>query len=249
MAIPTKEPTLLTDEADEALVPAAPVAMFERLARDPSVDVEKLERLIAMQERIMAHNAEAEFNAAFAAMLPKIPTIVERARTDKTAYAPLEDIIETIRPILAEFGFSLSFRTEWPEKNMVKVVGILTHRAGHSRNSEFLSAADQTGSKNAIQALGSAVHYGRRYTARDLLCIVTREADDDGERSDKGKAPAAPAGYDDWMADMASAADEGLQKLQIAWNQSKTEYRTYTAQYNKAQWASLKTKAGKVRHA
>src|SRR4051812_23812986 len=166
-----EQPTLApTDEAPStalAVQSADPfTAMVERLAANPDVDVVKLEKLIAMQERILDRNAEAAFNAAFAEMAGEIPTVTERGKTDKGTYARLEDIIQAVRPILQRHGFALSHRTEWPEKTLVKVVGILTHREGHSRQSEFLSGADASGSKNAIQGLGSAVAYGRRYTTK-----------------------------------------------------------------------------------
>lgn len=217
--------------------------MFERLAKDPGVDVEKLERLIAMQERILKHNAESAFNAAFAAMQPEIPVIAERGRTDKASYAELEDIVEAIRPILAKHGFALSHRTEWPDPSRVRIVGILTHREGHQRTSEFLSSADSSGSKNAIQALGSAVSYGRRYTTKDLLNIVTRREDDDGLVSESFKAPETPAGYDDWWADMTACSEEGWPKLSQAWGRSSQEYRAYTQRHNKVKWDGLKKKA------
>src|SRR5688572_10931954 len=105
--------------------------MFERLAKDPAVDVEKLERLIAMQERILAHNAKAEFYADFARMQPTLPTVQERGRTNNGAYATHEDIVEAVRPKLKEFGFALTFRTEFPDATTVKVIGVLAHRSGH----------------------------------------------------------------------------------------------------------------------
>ena len=136
-----------------ALVPAAEappadgfVAMVERLASNPQVDVAKLERLLDMQERILNRGAESAFNTAFAQMQGEVETVIERGRTDKGAYAKLEDIIDTVRPVLQRHGFSLSYRTEWPEKR-VRVVGILTHAAGHARTSEFLADADTSGSK------------------------------------------------------------------------------------------------------
>lgn len=223
--------------------------MFERLARDPHVDVDKLERLIAMQERIMRHNAEAAFNLSFAAMLPSMPTIVERSKTDKTTYAALEDIIEPLRPILSQHGFSLSFRTEWPSEKLVKVVGILTHREGHARTSEFLSAPDKTGSKNDIQALASAVSYGKRYTTNDLLCIVTRGADDDGHRANvtkKTETP-APAGYDDWLANLEAVADEGTARFGKMWNDSPDVNRKYLIATAPKLLASIRAKAAKVK--
>lgn len=221
--------------------------VVERLAANPAVDVVKLEKIIELQERIIRHNAESAFNVAFAAMQADIPTIIERASTDKTSYAPIEDIIEPIRPVLKRHGFSLSFKTEWPEKGTVKVIGILTHAEGHARTSEFQSAADQTGSKNAIQAFGSSVSYGRRYTAKDLLCIVTREEDDDGEASEKAKQPEAPEGYDPWFSTLDGVASEGMATFAKAWNNSPEAFRRHLSATAPTVLARLKTKAAKVK--
>ncbi len=48
---------------------------------------------------------------------------------------------------------------------------------------------DATGSKNAVQAIGSSTAYGRRYTACALLNISSRlsaDADDDGKAAGNG---------------------------------------------------------------
>lgn len=237
-AQPTQE-LAVSKTADAGMLP-----MIERLAAMPEFDVAKLEKLIDMQERILDRNAAAAFNIAFAQMQPKIPTIIERKSTDKGKYAPREDIVEVIRPILSEFGFSLSFRTEWPEKTVVKVVGILTHREGHSRESEFMSAADTSGSKNAVQALGSAVEYGRRYTTTDLLNIASRGGDDDARGSGK---PEPPAGFETWFVDMEAVAPEGIAKLQDAWNKSSKEFKEFTAKHYLDQWEQMKRKARAVK--
>jgi hypothetical protein len=263
----TLQPTLMDETApttglqrkeDAPPVPATHgndlVLMFERLATNPDVNVEKLERLIAMQERIMAHNAKAAFDAAFAAMQPDIPEIDEKGRILvrgelQSTYARNEDMQKVLRPILAKHGFSLSFETQWPDKQTVKVFGILSHREGHSRRSEFLSDADTSGNKNAIQALGSAVSYGHRYTTKDLLNITSRaasERDDDGGSSEKFKAPAPPDKYDDWKVDMEAKADEGLKALQVAWTNSAGAFKNYVSKHDRQWYEQLKVKAGKV---
>lgn len=222
------------------------VLMFERLATNPDVDVAKLERLIAMQERILAHNAEAAFNSAFAVMQAQIPTITEKGVTNNGKYAKLEDIVDVVRPILSLHGFSLGFRTEWPDKATVRVIGILTHRDGHSRQSEFLSSADSSGNKNAIQGLGSAVSYGHRYTTKDLLNITSRGEDDNGQATGRSTAP-APAGYDDWLTDLTAAADTGYAALEKAFKASKPEFRDYCTKRDAISLAKLKTKARGVK--
>jgi hypothetical protein len=217
--------------------------MFERLAADPNVPVDKLERLIAMQERIEANNARAAFNAAFAEMQVEIPTVHERGKTDKATYARLEDIIEAVRPILGRHGFALSHRTEWPDAKTVKVIGILMHREGHSRESEFLSAADASGSKNAIQGLGSAVAYGRRYTTKDLLNIATSDEDDDGART----GPAGgPDGYSVWLESMEDVAVEGTGRLQVEFQKSAKAFKEYATSKDISRWRAIKAKAAKV---
>lgn len=252
------QPTLppVTDEmaraadavGNVALVVPEPrgATMFERLAADPNVPVDKLERLIAMQERIEANNARAAFNAAFAEMQVEIPTVHERGRTDKATYARLEDIIEAVRPVLGRHGFALSHRTEWPDTKTVKVIGILMHREGHSRESEFLSAADASGSKNAIQGLGSAVAYGRRYTTKDLLNIATSDEDDDGARTSRKPEAKEPAGYEVWWDDIQAVADEGFGPFSVAWNNSKETFRAYAMSTSRDVLSKLKLKAKAV---
>jgi hypothetical protein len=243
----------LLDHGEKALVTADPepaaglMSMIERVATTPGIDINVLERLMAMQERILARDAESAFNVAFAAMLKDIPTIIERASTDKARYAPLEDIIEAVRPVLSRHGFSLSFQTKWPDQKTVHVLGLLTHVEGHCRTSEFLSAADNSGSKNAIQALASAVSYGKRYTTKDLLCIVTRHEDDDAESSEKHKQPAAPDGYDAWFATLEGVASEGMPAFGKAWNASKEEFRKYLVQTAPKMLASLRTKSTRTK--
>lgn len=163
------------------------VAMFERLARDPNVDPEKLERLIALQERIMRHNAKAAFDGAFSKMQPKIPVITENGRievrgTVRSTYAPLEDIHDVVKPILAEHGFAIRHRTEWPKDGIIRIVGILSHEQGHSEETAFEAPLDKSEYRTEIQSMGSTVSYGRRYTTLDLLNISTRKADNDGQK-------------------------------------------------------------------
>lgn len=243
----SEQPEVAAPSTAIAIAPASMVMMFERLATNPDVDVAKLERLIAMQERILSRNAEAAFNAAFSEMQAEIPTVIEHGKTDKGTYAELEDIVSAVRPVLHKHGFALSHRTEWPEKSIVKIIGILTHRDGHSRTSEFMSAADASGSKNAIQGLGSAVSYGRRYTTKDLLNIVTRGEDDNGQSSEKGKQPESPAGYDAWLAVLEAIPSQGMPALTEAWNKSKPEYRNFLMKWGAHRWATMKTVAAKVK--
>ena len=246
MPAPVKEMTL-TSKEETALVPQSDLAsQIVSLAANKDLDVAKLQALIEMQERMLRSQAEAAFNEAFAIMQGEIPTVAARKKGDKWKYAPLEDIVEIVRPILKDHGFALSHRTEWPEKGVLKVVGILSHRLGHSRQSEFVSGADPSGSKNAIQGLGSANQYGRRYTTNDLLGIATRE-DDDGAATSRS-AITDPEGFDNWATDFATVAvEQGIEAMRAAWKQSKPEFRDHMTKHYKGRLEGIRVRAEKVK--
>lgn len=175
-----EESALATPDAN------AIVSMIERAALDPRVDMDKMERLLAMQERIFDRNARMAYASALAVMQPKMPVITERGsikNSDKkvqSRYALWEDINDAIKPLLAEHGFALSFRTGTTAEGKITVTGILSHREGHQEETTISLPHDSSGSKNAVQAVGSSTSYGKRYTATALLNITSRGEDDDG---------------------------------------------------------------------
>jgi hypothetical protein len=245
---PLLEPEKPATETKALTVQPTPdaIGMFERLAKDPTVDVDKLQKLIDLQKDIMRTNAEIAFNAAFVQMQKDIPAIKASREGDKWNFAALEDIVTIVRPILSKHCFTLSHKTEWPDAKTVRVIGILTHEQGHQRTSEFISVADSSGSKNAIQALGSTVSYGRRYTTKDLLCIVTEDEDDDGEKGGK-EQPDAPKGFDDWWTDLQAAADNGWDTFKQAWNpESVKAFREYAATHEAKKLDNLRARARRI---
>ncbi|EJV1365150.1 ERF family protein [Pseudomonas aeruginosa] len=158
---------------------ATVLQVIQKAASDPSCDIEKLERLMAMHERMQAKQAEQQYTEALAAMQQELPAIAERGDANgRYSYALWEDINERLKPILAKHGFALTFRTPRNEKG-VEVEGVLSHRGGHSERTSMLLPADTSGNKNAVQAVASSVSYGKRYTAGALLNYTTHGEDDD----------------------------------------------------------------------
>src|SRR5437762_7455570 len=100
----------------------AVLALIERLALDPGADAAKLERIVAMYERVRAREAELEFNAAKGRILKKLAGIklvknrpalyeIEKGKPQKATYeafkyAPLEEIDKHLRPLLVGIGAS-----------------------------------------------------------------------------------------------------------------------------------------------
>jgi hypothetical protein len=180
-----------TEELPSAPVPvsdsAAIFQIIERAARDPNVDIDKMQRLMEMHERMQASRAKASYAAALADMQPNLPVIDERGKGhNDVSYALWEDISEAIRPVLQQHGFALSFRTG-REGDKITVTAVLSHRDGHSEETTMLLPIDGSGNKNAVQAVGSSTSYGKRYSACALLNIASRGEDDDG-KTGGGKA-------------------------------------------------------------
>jgi hypothetical protein len=158
----------------------AMLQIIQRASIDPSCDIEKLERLVSLKERMDAKNAQTEFNASMAAMQCDIPSIAERGEGhNRKTYATLEDINDVIKPIMQRYGFAMSFRVEHKAEG-VSVTGVLMHRAGHREETTMLLPTDTSGGKNAVQAVASSVSYGKRYVMCAMLNISTRGEDDDG---------------------------------------------------------------------
>src|SRR5690349_2273846 len=122
----------------ERLLPAPPsdspstvLALVERVALDPRADVEKLERMMAMYERLKGKEAELAYNAAKGRILKKLARIkivknrsvlyeIEKGNPKKGThevfkYAPLEEIDKHLRPLLAKEDMDLSYSDEQGE--------------------------------------------------------------------------------------------------------------------------------------
>jgi hypothetical protein len=162
------------------------------MAKDPAVDIQKLDRLLAMQERLEARQAEQEFNAATARLAKVMPRVkkngtvnlIKKDGTDGGSYsfAKWEDMDAILRPLYTAEGFSLSFDAEprQGEGGGLVVTGRLSHDRGHSRTASLPLALDAGAGRNNLQAMGSTLSYGKRYTAEMLLNIVREGTDDDG---------------------------------------------------------------------
>ncbi|MFE3839638.1 ERF family protein [Pseudogemmobacter sonorensis] len=170
-----------------ATAPDAMVSVIERVMLDPSIDIEKMERILAMKERMDAQHARVSFASALAAARAEIPPIVKDATVDFTSakgrthyrHETLAGIAKVIDPILPRYGLSYRFRTEQGNGGVL-VTCIIAHAAGHSEETALVAPPDASGSKNGYQAIGSAVTYLQRYTLKAALGL-SAEADDDAQ--------------------------------------------------------------------
>jgi hypothetical protein len=176
---------------------SAVLVLIERLALDPRADVEKLESMLAMYERLKAKEAELAYNAAKGRILKKLAGIrivknrsvlckIDEGKPQKGTYAafkyaPLEEIDRHLRPLLAEEEMDLFYSDEPGEGGGILIRGRLKHLpSGHYEDSFMPAPLDTTGGKSDVQAVGSTNSFLRRYVACNIFNIVVVGDDDDG---------------------------------------------------------------------
>ncbi|GAK69332.1 hypothetical protein RRU01S_04_01540 [Agrobacterium rubi TR3 = NBRC 13261] len=169
------------------------IAVIERAATNPDVDIEKMERLLAMQERIMERQAKADFNAAMSDCQAEMQQVLMRHenKETKSKHAKIDDVDNVGRPIYTKHGFSLSFSSTETLEGLIHMTCTVRHRAGHETTLTKSGFRDDTGpkggaTKTKIQGSASTGTYLRRYLTCEAFNIVTTEmvqADNDGNRS------------------------------------------------------------------
>lgn len=163
------------------------MAVIERIATNPDADIAKLEKMLDMQERILNRNAKQAFTADLAAMQMQLPRVAEKGSGHNNAkYALLEDINDKVRPTLHQYGFAITYRVSHSGTG-INVTTVLSHREGHSEETTIVLPADTSGSKNAVQAVGSTISYGKRYGICALLNISTGDDNDVGYQDEPGQ--------------------------------------------------------------
>ena len=164
------------------------VSMFERLAKDPAVDVTKLEKLMELQERAIARDAKAQFVSAMAAAQAEMKAVATDSDNPQTRsrYASYEALDRALRPIYSKHGFALSYDTDdSPKAEHVRVLCEVMHIGGHSKTYHADMPADGKGAKGGdvmtkTHAVGSTMSYGQRYLLKGIFNVRVGEEDDDG---------------------------------------------------------------------
>lgn len=195
----------------------AMMQVIERAASNPDVDLDKMERLLVMRERMLARAAETEFAAALA----RVQSRIGRVATDKdnaqtrSKYASYAAIDRAVRPLYSAEGFALSFDTSESAQDTVRVIAYLSHPNGHTRTYSVVMPADGKGAKGGdvmtkTHAAGSAMRYGMRYLVNMIFNIAIGEDPTD----DDGQAAGAPDTItDDQAASLQALAEEVGAKL------------------------------------
>lgn len=164
------------------------LAIIDRASKDLNCDINKMQSLLDMHYQILDRQDTAEFSQAMSAASGEIPQIGKNGHVSlggKGGYnfTRWEDMDSLVRPILSEHGLRLSFTTRSAENGMKTVIGTVTHTNGKSQSAEIDLPLDTGQGRNALQAFGSSISYGKRYCTEMLLNIVRTNEDTDGVSS------------------------------------------------------------------
>ena len=177
--------------------PTSMLAVIDRAARDPAINVDKMERLLALAEAIHAREAKAAYDQAMNDAQAEMRPISRDCHNPQTRsrYASYETIDSAIRPIYTAHGFSMSFGSKASSNpDRVIVTCRVSHRGGHTEPVELEMPADGKGAKGGdvmtkTHATGSALSYGKRYIANLVWNLSFGEADDDGNAAGGKRGP------------------------------------------------------------
>lgn len=236
--------------APQASTPDAitPMHMLQ-VAMEKGADLDRLQQLMDLQERWEANESRKAFVAAMARFKAEPPTVLKGKHVSfQTAkgvteydHATLADVCDAATKGLALVG--ISHRWDVVQDNgVITVRCILTHEQGHSESVSLSARADDSGGKNAIQAIGSAITYLQRYTLMAATGLAAAEMDDDGRGAGKPVATIT----EDQAADLRAMAEDvgaDLPKF-LAWLGVESLSDLPADKYRKAV-AALESKRGK----
>ncbi len=205
-----------------------------RIALESGADLDRLERLMDLQAKWEAGEARkawvkamTEFKAEPLEIFKRKQVRFETRDGDVTSYkhAELSDVADVVVPAMARHGLSHRWDVK-QEAGRIIVTCTVTHAAGHSESVTMDAAPDDSGKKNNIQKVASAVTYLQRYTLLASTGLATKsEHDDDGASTGAvdGAEPQGPdaAAYEAMLDGFRAAALNGDQALRKHYTENK----------------------------
>lgn len=173
-------------EKDLQIISNTPADMI-RLGISGGTDLDKLEKLLNLQERWEANEAKKAYHRAMTAFKANPPMIEKDKKVSfgntKYSHASLANVSGKINVELSKHGLSASWKVS--QNGIISVTCKITHEQGHSEETTLTAPADASGSKNLIQQIGSTISYLERYSLLALTGLATNEMEDDGKSSGK----------------------------------------------------------------
>ena len=176
-------------ETVEAAV--TPMTMLQ-IAVSQNADLDKISKLMDLQERWEKNEARKAFVAAMAAFKQSSIRIIKDKENKqystnghKAMYVSLGSMVNTVTPFLSDHG--LSARWDIDQSNGIRVSCIITHSMGHSESVSMVFPPDKSGAKNPLQEIKSAVTYAKACTFESICGLASTDANSDDDGNGAGK--------------------------------------------------------------
>lgn len=199
-----------------------PMAMIQ-LAVQQGADIDKLTKLMDLQERWEKNEARKAFNEAFAAFKAEAVQVLRNKEVTAgplsgKSYAELFSVVDAVTPALSRHGLSASWKLTKDDRDWIEVTCILKHVLGHYEAVAMGGPPDAGGAKNKIQERASTITFLERYSLK-AICGVAERGDDKNGGKGKSEVTADPEGK------KALEACGSVGALQEAWKNLTAEQR------------------------
>lgn len=183
-------------------------------ALEMGVSADILKQMMDLRDREETRLAKLAFTKAVAAAKAEIRPIMKTREVDyqpqgksrvNYRHEDLAGIEEQVTPILTRHGLSYRFESDNGPDRPITVTCVLEHVDGHSTRTPLSAGPDNSGGKNSLQAIASAVTYLQRYTLKLALGLSVSH-DDDGAKSDQTR-DSGPIS-EDQLTKLRALADE-----------------------------------------
>lgn len=176
----------MTERVGHSLMHIDPQALL-LAAIEKDSGIETLERLVALAKDVRAVQAKEAWHEAMAGFHRACPEIFKTEEADiggkfRYHYAPLDEIMTKVRPVLGQLGLSVSWRTPRVEPDKVVRVCRISHALGHYEESGEIvipiGGTEDRSAATAAQRVGIAISYAERYSVKDILGLAPEDDDD-----------------------------------------------------------------------
>lgn len=181
-------PTIETTQGQTAIQRAAVTPMeLLQVAVSQGADIDKLAKLMDLQERWEKNEARKAFVQAMNQFKSDLPDILKnrhvRFQTSKgvTEYdhATIDQVCDALIPALSKYNLHHRWKVA-QDNGKIRVTCVITHEMGHSEETTMEASPDDSGGKNAIQAISSSTTYLERYTFLAGTGTAAKGTDTDG---------------------------------------------------------------------
>jgi len=166
----------------------SPMAVLQQAVMRGDVAIDVMERLQEMVYRHQDREAQRSFVTALHEFQRRCPPITRNRTADvatrqggsfRYRYADLDQVVETIAPILREVGLSYAWDSR-VEGDRLSVTCTLRHIEGHSVESSFVCPTESRAGMSEAQKYGAALSYGKRQSLVAVLGLSASDPDTDG---------------------------------------------------------------------